>query len=87
MVRTWMLYSKFIYQLVWLVSARFTSLKSKKYTKLKYPKRKAKATIGTVDGIQEAIFKPEISWVQISNATIGMVDCVQKAIFKADPQI
>ena len=53
----------FFNQLVWLVSARnfpkITSLKSKKYTKLKYLKCKAKATIGMVDGIQKAIFKPD----------------------------
>ena len=49
----------FFNQLVWLVSARFTSLKSKKYTQLKYLKRKAKVTIGMVDGIQKAIFKPD----------------------------
>ena len=49
----------FLNQLVWLVSTRFTSLKSKKYTQLKYPKHKPKATIGMVDGIQKAIFKPD----------------------------
>ena len=42
------------------VSARFTSLKSKKYTWLNYPKRKDKATIGMIDGIQKAIFKPNL---------------------------
>ena len=36
----------FLNQLVWLVLAHFTSMKSKKYTYLKYPKHKAKATIG-----------------------------------------
>ena len=49
----------FFNQLVWLIAARFTSLKSKKYTQLKYPKRKAKATTEMVDGIQKAIFKPD----------------------------
>ena len=49
----------FFNQLVWLISARVTSLKSKKYTQLKYPTRKAKATIGIVDGIQKAIFEPD----------------------------
>ena len=42
----------FFNQLVWLVSARFTSLKSKKYTLLKFPKCKAKATIGMVPQIK-----------------------------------
>ena len=39
--------------------AKISSLEWKKYTQLKYPKCKAKATIGMVDGIQKAIFKPD----------------------------
>ena len=38
-------------QLARLISAHFTSLKSRKYIQLKYPKCKANATIRMVDGI------------------------------------